>query len=254
MTRTADTGAGASALSVFHAPFYIRHNQRRLEHLASLGLDLHDKSVLEPGAGIGDHTLFYLDRGCRVTALEPRSDNCAAFRRNMIESRTPNAGNVELVEADVWAMETMRQTFDIVHCYGLLYHLDDPARAIRAMAARTHGLLLLETCVSAGNDIAINIVAEPAQNPAQASGGTGCRPTRGWLVRELNEYFQYVSAPLMQPAHEEFPRQWENVQTIGVWDLKRVVLIAAHEPLTAPTLSAEAVQMLTSGGRCDDGA
>lgn len=40
----------------FHSIFYLRHNARRQEHLATLGLDLGNKSVLEVGAGIGDHT------------------------------------------------------------------------------------------------------------------------------------------------------------------------------------------------------
>ena len=30
-----------AAIAVFRSPHYLRHNQRRLEHLASLGLDLH---------------------------------------------------------------------------------------------------------------------------------------------------------------------------------------------------------------------
>jgi SAM-dependent methyltransferase len=236
VTGMDDTSAGSSALAMFHAPFYIRHNQRRLEHLASLGLDLTEKSVLEPGAGIGDHSLFYLDRGCRVTAVEPRSDNCAAFRKNIAQSRTPHAGKITLTEADIWAIEAIRETFDVVHCYGLLYHLDDPARAIRAMAARTHGLLLLETCVTAGDGIAINIVDEPAENPTQASRGFGCRPTRAWLAQDLRRYFEHVYTPLIQPAHEEFPETWDNQQANGTWDLKRIVLIASRVPLDTRSL------------------
>jgi 2-polyprenyl-3-methyl-5-hydroxy-6-metoxy-1,4-benzoquinol methylase len=158
-----------AALTVFHAPFYIRHNQRRLEHLASLGLDLTDRSVLEPGAGVGDHTLFYLDRGCRVTAIEPRSENCEAFRRNIEMSGTPFGAQVRLIQGDVWACEDISETFDVVHCYGLLYHLDDPERAVRALAARTHGFLVLETCVSPGDEVDIHLVAEPAHNVSQAS-------------------------------------------------------------------------------------
>ena len=61
--------------SVFHAPFYLRHNQRRLEHLASLRLPLRETSVLEVGAGIGDHTGFFVDRHCDVTCLEAREEN-----------------------------------------------------------------------------------------------------------------------------------------------------------------------------------
>ena len=65
----------------FHTEFYRRHNARRQEHLATLGLDLSNKSVLEVGAGIGDHTTFFLDRGCNVLCTEPREENLDVIRR-----------------------------------------------------------------------------------------------------------------------------------------------------------------------------
>src|SRR5580704_12589348 len=52
----------------FGSPWYQRHNQRRQEHLASLQLDLVSKSVLEVGAGVGDHTFYFLDRDCTVVS------------------------------------------------------------------------------------------------------------------------------------------------------------------------------------------
>ena len=56
----------------FLSMHYLRHNARRLEHLAGLGLPLHGRSVVEFGAGVGDHTAFYLDRDCAVTATDAR--------------------------------------------------------------------------------------------------------------------------------------------------------------------------------------
>ena len=47
-----------SQSSKFFAFRYQQHNQRRQEHLTTLGIDLFDKSVGETGAGIGDHTIF----------------------------------------------------------------------------------------------------------------------------------------------------------------------------------------------------
>ena len=45
----------------FKTDYYQRHNQRRLEHLSSLNLDIFSKTVIEVGAGIGDHTSFFVD-------------------------------------------------------------------------------------------------------------------------------------------------------------------------------------------------
>src|SRR4051794_26482202 len=64
----------------FWSPQYIRHNQRRQEHLASLGLEIAGRDVLEVGAGIGDHTSFFLDRGCRVTITDGRPKNVRLLR------------------------------------------------------------------------------------------------------------------------------------------------------------------------------
>ena len=38
------------------------------------------KRVLELGAGIGDQTSYYLDRGCEVTVIEARPENIALLR------------------------------------------------------------------------------------------------------------------------------------------------------------------------------
>ena len=53
----------------------VRHNARRLEHLASLRLNLSGRGVLDMGAEISDHTPFSLDRGCSVAAVEGHEEN-----------------------------------------------------------------------------------------------------------------------------------------------------------------------------------
>src|SRR5436190_23319889 len=63
------------AWQLFQSPHYQRHNQRRQEHLASLRLPRVNRTVLELGAGVGDHRTFFLDRGCSVTSIEARREN-----------------------------------------------------------------------------------------------------------------------------------------------------------------------------------
>jgi len=101
---------------------YMRHNQRRQEHLASLGLDIRGSTVLEVGAGIGDHTSFFLDRDCRVVTSDAREENLKQLRR-----RYPD---IEVRRLDLDSPpSTFEGAFDIVYCYGLLYHLQNPAGA-----------------------------------------------------------------------------------------------------------------------------
>jgi SAM-dependent methyltransferase len=211
----------------FRGATYLRHNQRRQEHLATLGLPLEQRSVLEVGAGIGDHTGFFLDRGCRVVSTEAREENVAILRK-----RYPHIEVSLLDVEDVDAAE--KRVFDIVYCYGLLYHLSRPSEAIAYLAQRSGVLLLLETCVSYGDNEAINPVQEQAHNPTQSVTGTGCRPTRPWVYRELRKHFDHVYMPLTQPNHVEFPLDWSKSDNSG--RLTRAVFIASRGPLVNPLL------------------
>lgn len=78
-----------SPLREFHSDYYLRINQRRLEHLATLPLPLAERSVLEVGAGIGDHTSFFIDRGCTVTITDAREENLAIVGRRLPGNRRP---------------------------------------------------------------------------------------------------------------------------------------------------------------------
>src|SRR5215470_14959198 len=115
----------------FHAFHYIRHTCRRLEHLATLGacggLDLWDKTVLEVGAGIGDHTTFFVDRGCWVVATDAREENVARLERVFKDQPRVRARMLDLDRVDgSMAVQSHGRPapggeFDIVYCYGTLY-------------------------------------------------------------------------------------------------------------------------------------
>jgi 2-polyprenyl-3-methyl-5-hydroxy-6-metoxy-1,4-benzoquinol methylase len=114
-------------------------NEARFAHLASLDLPIDGRSVLEVGAGVGRLTGFFLDRGCSVVVTEARAENVAELRR-----RLPI---VDAREADVEESLEHLGSFDVVFCYGLLYHLESPLRALRNIAAVCTDLLLIETMV-----------------------------------------------------------------------------------------------------------
>lgn len=217
---------GPSAL--FHAGDYLRHNSRRLEHLASLALPVTGKTVLEVGAGIGDHSHYYLDRGCKLTITEARRENLTYLRR-----RYPGQ---DVRELDLDAPNpTLQETFQVVHCYGVLYHLGRPAEALRFIASRTEELLLLETCVSFGDEPAPHLVSELQASPTQSVTGTGCRPTRAWVFQELARHFAHVYATRTQPNHEQFPLDWRRPELHGA-PLVRAVFVAAQRPLASDAL------------------
>ncbi len=185
---------------------------------------------MEVGAGIGDHTSFFLDRGCSVLSTEPRAENCHLFGFNI--GGHPRA---KLLRCAVESFdEQISEVFDIVYAYGLLYHVADPKSALETMARRCSGLLLLETCVSLGNEEAINPEPEPQSSPSQAVGGMGCRPTRPWILNSLKKLFPHVYVPATQPAHEEFPLDWITPAAGGSY--YRAVFVASRKPLSNAAL------------------
>lgn len=206
----------------FQSPHYLRHDQRRLEHLATLGFDFAGKTVLEVGAGIGDLTSFFVDRGATVTTSDGDPDNVA-----VLAQRYPRAFVLDL-EAPPEGLGR----FDVVFAYGVLYHLGHPAEALAWLAARAD-VLLLETCVFPFDGDDMRLVHEPPA-PENALHGMACRPKRGWVMRELGKHFAHVYVTATQPAHEEFPTDW-TVPQDDPW-LCRAVFVAARAPIDSPLL------------------
>ena len=219
--------------SYFHSNHYLRHNARRLEHLASLRIPVAGKTVLEVGAGIGDHSHYYADRGCQVTVTEYRESNLRYLKKHY------PLYNVQSLDMEKPAEIGFK--FDIIHCYGLLYHLQTPERAIEFLGNHCKSILLLETCVSFGDDEQINLVKEDINSPTQAASGTGCRPTRPWIFRQLKKHFPFVYIPRTQPNHEEFPIDWTLHEKHR--GLARAVFIASREVIDNDTLTTDLLNM-----------
>jgi hypothetical protein len=219
----------------FHSYHYLRHNARRLEHLASLRIPVGGLSVLEIGAGIGDHSHYYIDRGCCVTITEARSENLEILR-----NRYPDH-NVRFLdmEAPTWIAEG---PYDVTHCYGLLYHLSRPREALYFLSQCTKNMLFLETCVSFGVGMDLNPIHESQVDPTQAYSGTGCRPTRKWVFDELRSLFEFVYLPKTQPWHEEFPIDWNKPETHKA-ALQRAIFIASRERIENELLETELLSL-----------
>jgi len=215
----------------FSAPAYQRHNVARLQHLESLGLDLARKSVLEVGAGVGDHSLFYLYRNCRVLAVEGRIGLAKSLSERLgIEAKVVD------IDREPERLEQFGR-FDLIHCYGVLYHLSNPARFLSSVS-RVGDCLLLETCVSLGDELRVGECREDNNVPSQALHKNGCRPTRRWVFEELQLRYEYVYATTTQPHHPEFPIDWDESPTGGP-QLKRAVFVASHSPILNPNLTAD---------------
>jgi hypothetical protein len=215
----------------FWTPAYQKHNVARLQHLESLGLAINNKTVIEFGAGVGDHTLFYLWKNCQVIPTEARQDLV-----DFIQHRF----GIDALQLDIendLAKIKLLQTVDIIHCYGFLYHISNPNEFLEAIVD-TSQLLLLESCVSDDYQLeGVYLTNEVKENLTQATSGTGCRPTRSWIFNKLKQLYPYVYMPTTQPKHQEFPINWVDLKSPD--HLIRAVFIASKNRLKSPYLIEE---------------
>jgi hypothetical protein len=216
-------------VAYFHSNNYLHHSARKLEHLASLRIPVSGMTVLDVGAGIGLHSQYYIDRGCKTTITEARPEII-----EYLKIRYPR-DDVQFLDLE-HPILLPSNPFAIVHCYGVLYHVGSPEETLTYLSQVCTRMLFLETCVSFGDQQEINITKEDKDNLTQSYSGKGCRPTRVWLFEKLRELFEYVYVPKTQPNHEEFPLDWTNPAKHGN-RLSRAVFIASRESIDNPILS-----------------
>jgi SAM-dependent methyltransferase len=206
-------------------------NEARLTHLASLELPIDGRRVLEVGAGVGHLTGFFVDRDCSVVVTEARPENVAELRR-----RRPA---VDVREADVEESLEQLGTFDVVFCYGLMYHPESPLRVLRNMAAVCNDLLLLETMVCDAR-LPVLRLEDETTSVNQASHGLAHRPSLSYLAQALNRVgFDYVYAAADSPDHPDYCFSWlDNLDTARDGALLRGVFVASRRALEQPTLTS----------------
>ena len=218
-------------ISCFYTPEADDINVARLEHLASLGLPLTGRTVLEVGAGVGRLTGFFTSHACRVLATEARPGNVM-----VIQQRTPEAA---VIRADVEESLKGLGGFEVVFCYGLLYHLENPLRALRNMAAVCDDLLLLETIVCDARAPVLRLDDE-TKAVSQALRGVAHRPSPSYLALALNRVgFEYVYGATTPPAHRDYEfGRMDDLSWFRDGRPLRAVFVASRKPIDSPSLTS----------------
>jgi SAM-dependent methyltransferase len=235
VTAPRDVSAGprpeGGGVESFDTDAALEINRARLEHLASLDLPLEGRRVLEVGAGVGRLTGFFLERGCSIVVTEARAENVAELHR-----RLPT---VDAREADVEESLEHLGSFDVVFCYGVLYHLESPLRALRNMAAVCTDLLLIETMVCDAR-IPVLRLEDETTSVNQALRGLAHRPSPSYLALALNRVgFDHVYAATEPPDHPDYRFAWlDNMDTARDDALLRGVFVASRAPREQPGLTS----------------
>jgi len=205
-------------------------NKARLEHLASLQLPLSRRRVLDVGAGPGHLAQFFVERGCDVVSTDAREENIERMRE-LYPSHSGHVADVENADFEAFGR------FEVVFCYGLLYHLENPARALRNVSSVCDDLLLLETMVTDSSKPILRLEDEYL-SANQALRGIAHRPSPSWVAMLLNRIgFRHVFIARTPPDHPDYKFEWlDDGTTARDGHLLRAIFVASRTDLASEHL------------------
>lgn len=213
--------AVAQPQSVFDQAHYLRHIAARGELIRRVVPELKAQlslvTALDAGCGIGFFSEVLRECGLVVTAFDGREENVAEARHRFpgIEFRTGDVQDPSIRELG---------KFDLVLCFGLLYHLESPLSAIRSLNALSGKVLLLESMCLPDSEPYVLIRDEPSAED-QSLTDTAFYPSEGGLVKMCYRAgFSHVYRVSPLPDHDDFRETTQHKR-------RRTVLLAAKEPL-----------------------
>jgi len=172
-------------------------------------------TALDVGCGYGFYSNCLKENALEVRAFDAREDNIQEARR-----RYPN---IEFNVSDVEDRScTALGSFDLVLCFGLLYHLENPFMAIRNLFNLAGKYLLIETMVIPKKGPFAKLFTEP-KSENQSLHYSALIPSEDILIKMLHiAGFKSVYKADDLPAHEQFHTSTRRLKA-------RTVLLASKE-------------------------
>lgn len=189
----------------------LRSVLRKLQPLFSL------TTALDAGCAVGFFSQVLADMHLSVGAFDGRAENVVEARR-----RFP-AIPFETADVEDSAVRALG-SFDLVLCFGLLYHLENPFQAIRNLRALTGKCLLLESMCAPGERSELLLREEP-RVADQSLTDMACYPSESGLVKMLYRAgFASVYRVIPLPDHDDFRDTAEHTR-------RRTMLLASLRPI-----------------------
>jgi SAM-dependent methyltransferase len=190
--------------------------------LSELSAPLALHSAIDVGCGLGHFSGLLKSLDLRVTAVDGRPQNVQEAQR-----RYPDIP-FRVCDAQEPALSDFGR-FDLVFCFGLLYHLENPLATIRTLQGMTAKLLLVESVIFPGNEPIMALVDE-GNTEDQGLNHIAFYPTEACLTKMLYRAgFENVYEFTTQPDHPEYRSTQTSRRT-------RTVLAASHSPLQSTQL------------------
>ncbi len=151
-------------------------------------------SALDVGCGVGYFTRFLTDLKFQVLGVDGREENIREAQRRNPDLKFLVANAEEITPAELGS-------FDFVLCVGLIYHLENPFRALRHLQALTGKVLFLESLTVPGEDPELKLLDED-QGEDQGLRNVGLYPTEPCLIKLLyRSGFTFVYGLKAPPKH-----------------------------------------------------
>jgi tRNA (mo5U34)-methyltransferase len=174
-------------------------------------------NAIDAGCGVGFFSQLLADCGLNICGFDGRHENIEEAR-----NRYPQ---IPFEQADIQERATLvLGRFDLVLCFGLLYHLENPLLAIRHLRALTEKCLLLESMCLPEEKFSLLLREEPRQND-QSLTDIACYPSEGSLAKMLYRAgFPVVYRITSLPDHDDFRETPNHVR-------RRTMLLASNAPI-----------------------
>jgi FkbM family methyltransferase len=211
----------------FDRPYATKGVEARQEPLRELlpflMRELGLQTALDAGCGIGYFSSFLFRQGLRVVAFDGRQGN--------VEEASRRHQEVTFCTADVEDASVLKLgSFDLVLCFGLLYHLENPFRAIRHLHALTKRVLILES-VCVPSDVPMMRLRDEPVIEDQSLTEVAFYPSESCLIKMCYRAgFCYVYRLTSLPNHPDFRSSFDRKQM-------RTILVASNSRLDRPTLA-----------------
>ena len=97
----------------------------------SQNLDNHQLKVLIAGCGTGNQILqTQRYKNAQITAIDLSLSSLSYAQRKINELKIDN---VELIQMDILEVSLLEKQFDVIECSGVLHHMDNPSKGLRAL-------------------------------------------------------------------------------------------------------------------------
>jgi len=180
-------------------------------------------SALDVGCGVGDFSIFLSGLGLLVTGVDGRVENVTEAKRRHPDTNFVAADAEELASANLGS-------FDLVLCFGLLYHLENPFRAIRQLYCATNKVLLIEGMCLPDQKPTMGLYDE-LEGQDQGLNQIAFYPSEACLIKMLyHAGFSFVYTLTKLPE--------DDLYVESIWRKRvRTMLVASKQELNIPALT-----------------